>query len=677
MASTIETAKLIVEAENRGFTETDAAIKKIEADLATLTVGYKAGTVPLNDYLSQGARLQNELGMLSEAYKKAQDALQKYGSTQAASAALGDQAQKSLGQAQQRITALGYAFNDFFSVSGGIDQRLNAIANNLPMIFAGLGSIGLALGAIVPIAAAVIKNFDAIKESLFGILKESDFSLEGLKKHLQELESKKVKVGLDATDLATTKEIIEQIEAGLATISRLKKTQTEAEKVSGQKIEEVIATQAGGPQATIEALRTQQRESVIAQGTAQIKDQIKAKEKEIQDREKALSEAAKGGEIEAVQSHSMLLETSRKELEDLVKAKLKKVDEILAPNGELDRIVGITIEQATKGTGVAKTTAEETLIAGLKKAGQEGLAAQVRMLTTAYAEVVKEEGEYDKNRQKFKNDLGDLLTKAGEKAEDAALTPFRKLEETQKTLLNQLRGDDRTRGKVDELLRAARQRGENDVQTYESVTKGLYDYLKAELEKKGALTTGPQVGALARGFAEQAPELARGAQQQREVAFARQQAARTPEVARQDAAIQAGGYIPLAERALAQTQAAGGTMDQFGRFQPVKPAQQQEAVRRQVEQDLRRRNPKMPAEQRRDLSAQITSAAAEKLQQELQQEHTQQLNLAGQTVGAMSRLNAEATQNHARMMALEAIVARINAQITARANGQANAGRGG
>jgi hypothetical protein len=69
---------------------------------------------------------------------------------------------------QQNITGLGYAMNDFLSVSGGLDQRLNAIANNLPMLFAGMGGLGLALSGIVPIVAALYKNWDSLNAALTG-----------------------------------------------------------------------------------------------------------------------------------------------------------------------------------------------------------------------------------------------------------------------------------------------------------------------------------------------------------------------------------------------------------------------------------------------------------------------------------------------------------------------------
>jgi len=69
---------------------------------------------------------------------------------------------------QQNIQAFGYAMNDFFSVQGDLSQRLNAISNNLPMIAAGFGGIGLALGAVLPIVGVLIKNWDQLNGMMSG-----------------------------------------------------------------------------------------------------------------------------------------------------------------------------------------------------------------------------------------------------------------------------------------------------------------------------------------------------------------------------------------------------------------------------------------------------------------------------------------------------------------------------
>jgi len=74
----------------------------------------------------------------------------------------------TLGDFRQNLTGLGYVVNDFASVSGDMSQRLNAIANNLPMLLAGFGGLGLALSGIVPVLGIVIKNWDHIVAAFTG-----------------------------------------------------------------------------------------------------------------------------------------------------------------------------------------------------------------------------------------------------------------------------------------------------------------------------------------------------------------------------------------------------------------------------------------------------------------------------------------------------------------------------
>ena len=66
------------------------------------------------------------------------------------------------GNYQQRIQGLGYAMNDFTSVQGDMSARLNAISNNMPMLLAGFGGLGLALSAILPTVGIIIKEWDKL-----------------------------------------------------------------------------------------------------------------------------------------------------------------------------------------------------------------------------------------------------------------------------------------------------------------------------------------------------------------------------------------------------------------------------------------------------------------------------------------------------------------------------------
>jgi hypothetical protein len=84
MANFEEIARLILQAETRGFEDAEEKIQSTEGRLDALKRGYEAGAYPLEYYIRRGEQLQSQLDRLVPAYKKAEDALKQYGSAQAA-----------------------------------------------------------------------------------------------------------------------------------------------------------------------------------------------------------------------------------------------------------------------------------------------------------------------------------------------------------------------------------------------------------------------------------------------------------------------------------------------------------------------------------------------------------------------------------------------------------------
>lgn len=177
----------------------------------------------------------------------------------------------------QNITAAGYAVNDFFSVSGNLDQRLNAIANNLPGVFAGFGGLGLALGAIVPILAVLVRNWDSLGEAFGGggnKIPEAATALgrlgEALKDTGKEIDDLKKKQSLSNDELAKYNALSErQVELEKAKTEELKKqkelaaykeiqpaAQTADEKAGAKGITSLISTDKENLEGTVtEGLR--------------------------------------------------------------------------------------------------------------------------------------------------------------------------------------------------------------------------------------------------------------------------------------------------------------------------------------------------------------------------------------------------------------------------------------
>ena len=133
-------------------------------------------------------------------------------------------------------------------------------------------------------------------------------------------------------------------------------------------------------------------------------------------------------------------------------------------------------------------------------------------------------------------------------------------------------------------------------------------------------------------------------------------------VDRQTAFAKSSGLVPQAESALAQAQAQG-----------LNPAQQAAFVKRLVAQELKRRNPKTDPQQRALTAARITAMGQESLEKDVQAN----IGLATQTVGAMGGLNAQQAQQQAQILALQAVVAKINRDANARAANNRKRGNGG
>jgi len=134
---------------------------------------------------------------------------------------------------RMNMLGLGYAMNDFFSVSGNMQQRLNSIANNLPMLLSGFGGLGIALSALAPIMGMVIGNWGAFKESITGAKSEFNDAVEDIKTRLKELEGKKIKLPVEIAEIETLQEEVKKLQDAVETLNRIKGTQTEAEREAG------------------------------------------------------------------------------------------------------------------------------------------------------------------------------------------------------------------------------------------------------------------------------------------------------------------------------------------------------------------------------------------------------------------------------------------------------------
>jgi hypothetical protein len=452
MATVEEVARLIVEAEAKGFAEASAKIASTDASLQSLTSGYKAGSVPLDEYIAKGARLQAELDSLRESYRMADEALKKYGSTAAASAGLTERFSAASSQARIRTQSLAYAFNDFFSVSGNLQQRLNAIANNLPGLFAGmapkLATFGLALGAIAPIIGMVIANWEGlakkVDETLSGIIgskqwdrireaitesfglavKDAKDRVVELAETVEKLDKKQNKVYMDYVDLTAARTELDRIREGLSIVDKLRKKQGEPEKKSGEAVTKVLEDAEGGVDKVLDDLKVKFMDAMLidpAGPLGKTKRDIIAARKEITEQSRKASELEIAGQAVAAGQVRGRVSVLESKLDALEKRKAGLETEITKPQGEAERAAAGLIARATGGKGADQIAAQADLAKAVRGTGRDILAEQIRGASPAAIKIEQEEEkraeaqidirkEEDKERKQIQGDkLADLL----------------------------------------------------------------------------------------------------------------------------------------------------------------------------------------------------------------------------------------------------------------------------
>ena len=150
---------------------------------------------------------------------------------------------------RQNMMALGYVFNDFFSVTGGIQQRLNAIANNMPMLLAGAGALGGTLGALLPVIGMLAPALFVAFKSWGGDIDVAIGHVERLKATIKEFEKNPPKLAMDMRRLEDAKEMLDEITENLAVLKRWENERPATEKEIGGSVAETLREQVGGPKA--------------------------------------------------------------------------------------------------------------------------------------------------------------------------------------------------------------------------------------------------------------------------------------------------------------------------------------------------------------------------------------------------------------------------------------------
>ncbi len=308
---------------------------------------------------------------------------------------------------RQNMMALSYVGNDFLSVQGGIQQRLNAIANNMPMLLAGFGMLGPALSAILPAAGMLIANLDNIKKAMgFDVaVKLAVDAIDRLKNNLKELEDKPVKLSMDVTAIKQAQGLVEKFQENLANFRQAEEMRTARQEKAASDTKRILA-EANAPKTfgklrDAEAKRIEAGDSTLGQLDKQTAEsKIKAGAFAKMQAANLDPDAAIGLELAKKEA-----EAETKRLED---ERRKRLIQIRDPKqGDAAAAVGERITAAEKGD--VKPLADM-----LEKGGFRQQAADIRATTPA-AQKAAERGERDATatiKEALRSTVADVIVPA-------------------------------------------------------------------------------------------------------------------------------------------------------------------------------------------------------------------------------------------------------------------------
>jgi hypothetical protein len=458
---------LIVDAEQKGFAETEQSIARVEGSLAALTKGYQVGTYPLDYYMERGQKLQRELDQLRAAYDLAEKSVAKHGSTQKASAALADQAKKGAANLSMTMLETGRIFQDV--VQGGIGGGLNNVERLASSLGLGMGAAGAAqaLGVALFLLLPTIK--DLIHQLGLGQGQAETFAgwMKQLKERIDEFEKMPKLSLVDLAQLNEAKRILDDMKRGQAEAEAAKRKQSKAEHKAGTEgMEALVESDMGLPEITARLIEQQTKKNLAGSESLRkaIADQDAAREK-VERGKKSLSFRVQAeGEAELANAQKAEQTTRTKAAQ------------------EAEAQVGGQIEQMREGAGPKQAMARKNLTEGLRGIGQGKLAEQIAGITPA----VEKQAEYwDK-----------LFGQLHEQTQHAAQVRRTKEAEQKKkqTAANQIFQDalqdrleaikqsDDLKEETDKLLaqaKASKLKGEG---LYTSIRDGLRQFLKEQLK---------------------------------------------------------------------------------------------------------------------------------------------------------------------------------------------------
>lgn len=432
MATTEDIARLILEADTKGFAEAQAKITSTKTALDAVTTAYKAGTISLEEYVRQGAKLQAELDDITAGYKAAGEAAKKYGSNAAAAAALAERAtatatNKMAGLGQAGLQA-GRVIQDF--AQGGVGGIINNIEGLTQAIGGGAGLAGVLtiLGTAFFVLKPVIAEF--MKSLSPEPVKGFQSTIETLEAKIKELTAKPVKFAIDVQQIENAKEQIDAITKGLAAYEAATSGRTVDEKAAGDKFAKEFGETGKEGAEALEAVRQQVGDSAVANDP-----KVRAAQRALADRERSQAAAQRaqkeaedratqamtsGADIDTVAQLSSEADARKKEAEGFgdPEAMRRLRDNIKLESDEARKRaraeVGNTMVDVQKGNN---PIARDVMAERFRAAGQDRFAGMVEGATPEAVKAAREKEAAEKTAAEAKEQAAREKEQSAKEAE--------------------------------------------------------------------------------------------------------------------------------------------------------------------------------------------------------------------------------------------------------------------
>ncbi len=360
-------------------------------------------------------RLRNEVEGL-EKLAAQEAALGKVVAAEGKVQAASGSANAAAGKYSSNLTALSYAVNDFASNNGNLAAKLNGVANNVPAALAGvklfgvaLGPVGLAIGAIIPVVALVIQNWDSLAAAFGKGVTSMKGDVDSLKKHIEELEKNPLRLAVDDHELKNARKELERLQTAAKAFEQFKGLKTDDQEAAGKGVVEALKNAPEGAENIAAAMKRQALDHATRQSQT-LRDALA---------EQATADAAAAKEEEAAKQNPERLGAAANARAAAGAAQEKARKARAAVEEDADRTVGDVFKRAREGDDAGRGELADRM----RAAGFGDRAAEVEGSNPAAvkaARQAKEKAKADKeaaDRQKALDKETDDLNERGRENE--------------------------------------------------------------------------------------------------------------------------------------------------------------------------------------------------------------------------------------------------------------------